>query len=103
MSNEESIRKALIYNQAEAMRAIMDRDDRIRDLEADLASLNHRLKCRNAEISALNATKAYLAHQIALLEALIDNAKCPKCGGDPFVRPAQEVRAAFVGVDEDPD
>lgn len=67
----DRIRAALLGNQQEALRFIAERDDRIRELEAELGRLGHRVKALAFELSARSAAARVLSAEIEELEARI--------------------------------
>ena len=84
MSDESTIREVLIWNQTEAMRAIMDRDERIHDLENERDALAHVVKCYRAEIAARAAAARQMRELLVDLELELQAARY----GPP--RPAQD-------------
>ena len=84
MSDEASIREALIFNQAEAVRAVMDRDERIRELESERDALAHTVQCYRAEIRARAAAQKQMRELLTDLELELQATRY----GPP--RPAQD-------------
>ena len=101
MSDEAAIREALIWNQAEAVRVIMDRDERIRELEAERDALQHVVKCYRAEIAARSAAAKQMRELLVDLELELQAARyAPKPAQDRLNEDGERTFAPNI-VEED--
>jgi hypothetical protein len=64
----DKIRAALINNQGEAVRFVTERDERIAELEAEVALLKHRVRCLALEVSCRSAANEHLRNILETLE-----------------------------------